>query len=91
MAATPRHYQFSRPWGIPVRYHDFRRLRHVTNLSLIEFHLSYKDMELDPQAFLDGLEGKPTALCTVEEAVQTLKFNLAALESARSGKAMTIP
>lgn len=43
------------------------------------------------QAFLDGLEGKPTALCTVEEAVQTLKFNLAALESARTGKAMTIP
>jgi len=42
-------------------------------------------------AFLDGLEGKPTALCTVEEAVQTLKFNLAALESARTGKAMTIP
>jgi sialic acid synthase SpsE/sugar phosphate isomerase/epimerase len=53
VAATPRHYRFERPWGIPVRYHDFRRLRHVTNLSLIEFHLSYKDMELDPQQFLD--------------------------------------
>jgi predicted dehydrogenase len=41
-------------------------------------------------AFLDGLEGKPTALCTIEEAVQTLKFNLAALESARTGKAIYI-
>lgn len=43
------------------------------------------------QAFLDGLEGKPTALCTIEEAVQTLKFNLAALESARTGNVVSIP
>lgn len=41
-------------------------------------------------AFLDGLHGKPTDLCTFDEAVQTLKFNLAALESARSGKAVQI-
>lgn len=52
-AASARRYNFTRPWGIPVRYHDLRRLRHVTNLSLIEFHLSYKDMELDPEQFLD--------------------------------------
>jgi predicted dehydrogenase len=41
-------------------------------------------------AFLDGLEGKPTDLCTFDEAVQTLKFNLAALESARGGKAVEL-
>jgi predicted dehydrogenase len=41
-------------------------------------------------AFLDGLHGKPTDLCTFDEAVQTLKFNLAALESARGGKAVEI-
>jgi N-acetylneuraminate synthase len=56
VAATPRHYRFDRAWGIPVRYHDFRRLKQVTNLRLIEFHLSYKDMDLDPRAFLDGPE-----------------------------------
>jgi hypothetical protein len=33
-------------------------------------------------AFLDGIEGKNTPLCTFEEAVQTLKFNQAALRSA---------
>ena len=54
VAATPRPYQFNRPWGIPVRYHDFRRLRPLTNLSLIEFHLSYKDLDLDPTAFVDA-------------------------------------
>ena len=41
-------------------------------------------------AFLDGIKDKPTPLATLEEAVQTLKFNLAALESARSGKAVEI-
>ncbi|MEO6740629.1 MAG: Gfo/Idh/MocA family oxidoreductase [Chthoniobacteraceae bacterium] len=41
-------------------------------------------------AFLDGLHGKPTDLCNFDEAVRTLKFNLAALESARGGKAVEI-
>lgn len=41
-------------------------------------------------AFLDGLHGRPTPLASVAEARQTLKFNLAALESARTGKAIAI-
>lgn len=41
--------------------------------------------------FLDGLHGQPTVLATLDEAVQTLKFNLAALESARTGRAVEIP
>jgi len=41
-------------------------------------------------AFLDGMQGKPTPLSTLDEAAQTLKFNLAALESARGGKAVKI-
>jgi predicted dehydrogenase len=36
-------------------------------------------------AFLDGMEGGYTPLCTFEEAVQTLKFNRAALQSAATG------
>jgi predicted dehydrogenase len=41
-------------------------------------------------AFLDGLEGKSNALCTCDEAIQSLKVNLAALESARTGQTVTI-
>ena len=42
-------------------------------------------------AFLDGItQGAQTDLCTVEAALQTLKFNLAALESSRTGKAVEI-
>ncbi|WP_395719104.1 Gfo/Idh/MocA family protein [Prosthecobacter sp.] len=42
-------------------------------------------------AFLDGMEGKPTPLCTFDEAVQTLRFNRAALQSAATGLPITIP
>jgi len=41
-------------------------------------------------AFLDGLQSQPNHLCTFGEAVQTLKFNLAALESLRGGTAVEI-
>ena len=37
-------------------------------------------------AFLDGCEGKPTPLCTIEEGIRTLRFNVAALKSARTGQ-----
>ncbi len=37
-------------------------------------------------AFLDQIEGQPVQLCSLEEATQTLRFNLAALASAASGK-----
>jgi predicted dehydrogenase len=41
-------------------------------------------------AFLDGVEGKPTPLATLEEAAQTLRFNMAVLESARAGRAVVV-
>jgi predicted dehydrogenase len=41
-------------------------------------------------AFLDGMGGGQTDLSTVEEAAQTLKFNLAALESWRTGMPVEI-
>lgn len=37
-------------------------------------------------AFLDQLEGRPSRLCSLEAAAQTLRFNLAALASAESGR-----
>ena len=41
-------------------------------------------------AFLDAIEGQPTPLCTVAEAERVLKFNLAAIRSARELTATTI-
>jgi len=47
-----RRYNFRRPWGVPVRYHDFQTLLAKSNPDFLEFHLSYKDMEQDPQNFI---------------------------------------
>jgi len=35
--------------------------------------------------FLDALEERRQPLCTLDEAIQTLRVNLAALESVRNG------
>lgn len=41
-----RNYSFRRPWGLPVRYHDYANLVAQSNPDFIEFHMSYKDVEL---------------------------------------------
>ena len=50
----PRQYHFSRPWGVPVRYHDFNEYAARIQPNVWEFHLSYSDMELNPADFLHG-------------------------------------
>ena len=44
---TPRRYRFRRPFGIPIRYHDLELLGTASNFDLLEFHLSYKDLDED--------------------------------------------
>ena len=46
-------YTFAHPWGVPVRYHDFKAILAKTTPDLLEFHLSYKDMEEDIHQYLD--------------------------------------
>lgn len=42
-----RTYTFDRPWGIPVRYHDFHELTKDVHMDFIEIHFSYRDLDLD--------------------------------------------
>jgi len=51
---APRSYSFNHPWGVPVRYHDFAEYMSRVQPDLVEFHLSYSDMNLDPADFLSG-------------------------------------
>jgi N-acetylneuraminate synthase len=46
-----RNYNFNRPFGIPVRYHDYEKLVSKSNFDFVEFHLSYQDLELDASQF----------------------------------------
>jgi N-acetylneuraminate synthase len=48
----PRTYKFNRPWGVPVRYHDFAEYNAKINPDIFEFHLSYSDLELNIDEFL---------------------------------------
>ena len=50
----PRAYRFTHPWGVPVRYHDFRDYSDRIQPDLWEFHLSYSDMDLDPADYMAG-------------------------------------
>ena len=49
---TSKEYNFNRPWGIPVRYHDFQKYYKTSKPDFFEFHLSYSDMDLDPKNHL---------------------------------------
>ena len=42
-----RNYRFRRSWGLPVRYHDFSKLASLSNPDFLEFHMSYRDLEVD--------------------------------------------
>ena len=41
-------FSFRRPWGVPVRYHDFSEVVTQIAPSLVEFHFSYRDLEVKP-------------------------------------------
>jgi len=48
----PREISFNRPWGIPVRYHDYDEYNKKISPDFFEFHLSYSDMTLDPKDYI---------------------------------------
>ena len=48
----PKNYSFTRPWGVPVRYHDFKEYDSLINPDIYEFHLSYSDMNLKLEDYL---------------------------------------
>lgn len=50
----PRDYSFNRPFGIPVRYHDYAALSNKSNFDFVEFHLSYQDLEADLEEIFNG-------------------------------------
>lgn len=49
----PRPYNVRRPWGVPVRYHDYKTILPKSNVDFLEFHLSYKDMDLEVEHHFD--------------------------------------
>jgi len=50
-----KYWPFSRKWGIPIRFHDYHSLipETHTGIGLVEFHLSYQDMGLNPEKYIE--------------------------------------
>lgn len=48
----PRSFSFMRHWGLPVRFHDWQILAEKSNPDFLEFHLSYRDLDLDFTDFI---------------------------------------
>lgn len=46
-----RQFEFNRPWGLPVRYHDHAALIQDCTPDFLEFHFSYKDLDVDMDSF----------------------------------------
>ena len=55
--SEPREYKFRRPWGVPVRYHDFAEYESKIQPDIFEFHLSYSDLDLNIDDYLSGQYG----------------------------------
>ncbi len=51
--AVARQYNFSRPWGVTVRWHDFRTILEKARPDFVEFHLSFKDMDEDYRKYFN--------------------------------------
>jgi len=50
---SARKFKFPIPWGVPVRYHDFNTILDLCPaIDFVEFHLSYKDLEIDLGKYL---------------------------------------
>ena len=49
---VPKDFSFTRPWGLPVRFHDWQFLAEKSNPDFLEFHLSYRDLDLDFENFI---------------------------------------
>ena len=47
-ATGPQPFHFRQPWGLPVRFHDYAELLPKSNPDFLEFHLSYRDMDIHP-------------------------------------------
>lgn len=53
VAAKKNHYVFSRPYGIPTRYHDFQALIEGMKIDFVEFHLSYHDLNVNLEDYFN--------------------------------------
>lgn len=64
-APAGRQFAFRRPWGLAVRYHDVNAMTRDCTPDFLEFHFSYKDLDLDvDEVFAAWPGGLPMSFTT---------------------------
>ncbi|RYC05844.1 N-acetylneuraminate synthase family protein [Nocardioides zhouii] len=56
-APKGRAYDFRRPWGLATRYHDIEAMTRDTAPDFLEFHFSYKDLDLPVEEVFAAYDG----------------------------------
>ena len=56
-APKGRAYDFRRPWGLATRYHDIEAMTRDTTPDFLEFHFSYKDLDLPVEEVFAKYDG----------------------------------
>lgn len=74
-------YRFSRPYGIPARYHDYYELTRDIELDFVEFHLSYHDLDLPLSEFFHEQQGIGFAVHSPELFAGDHIMDLASLDA----------
>ncbi len=77
---APRQYRFERPWGVPVRFHDFKDMIVRTKPDLVEFHMSYRDLAINPASVCSGQYDVELVVHGVETFENDHILNLASLD-----------
>ncbi|WP_336486654.1 N-acetylneuraminate synthase family protein [Methylobacterium nigriterrae] len=65
-ASIEMSFSFGRPWGIPVRHRDVAKLSRLFKPPVLEFHLSYMDLDLADEK-ISNVEGEYTIIVHAPE------------------------
>jgi len=85
-----KNYEFNRPFGVPVRYHDFRKIQKGTNLDFVEFHLSYNDLNVKLSDHFSGFESIGFAVHSPELFANDHILDLCSDDSAYRSQSMKL-
>ncbi len=55
-AYYPKDFHFTLQWGVPVRFHDYQKLITRQKPDILEFHLSYKDLDVNLDEYMSRHE-----------------------------------
>ena len=85
-----RSYKFKRPYGVPVRFHDYEEIVQDIDLDFVEFHLSYKDLSLDIDNYISKNQDMSFAVHSPELFEDDHIMDLCSFDDAYRSKSISL-